>query len=376
MEQGACSPEEARFITNWLALSDNQDTAATLLTERIAMPVAADSLAAAYKEQLEEIRRRIIAGESRSQVAPVHRVHFLRRRGWAAAAILVLLCTAVWMVYRQPAKTAAMADIHYKGDAAPGREGAMLTLANGKTILLDSVANGAITNEQGTAIEKTTNGSLRYAAARANAAVYMNTLSTPRARKFSIILPDGTGVWLNAASSITFPSAFTGKERNVEVTGEVYFDVITDKVRPFIVKAGEQHIQVLGTSFNVNTYTNTSAVITTLIEGSVQLTDGKKTQLLHPGEQATGFSVAAANIPQTIAWKNGLLYFEGTDLRTIMAELSRWYDVDIVFDADAPTYDFTAKLPDNLPVSEVLKILEMTKLVHFDINGKTIIVKK
>lgn len=377
MEQGVCSPEEAALLLNWLAASGNKNAALSLIGERLALPVDADPVGSSYKEQLEAIRLNIISKPHDTPVMPVHRVHFLRRIRWAAAAVFILSCVAIWVVYKQPGHRQAPIAIRYKNDAAPGREGALLTLANGKTILLDSIANGSVANEQGSVIEKTGDGSLRYGAAgRTIAQVYTNTLSTPRARKFRMRLPDGTAVWLNAESSVTFPSAFTGKERKVQVTGEVYFEVVTDKNKPFIVKTPTRDIRVLGTSFNVNTYAGETAEITTLLEGSIELSGGSLKLLLQPGDQATGFTVSKANIEQTMAWKNGLFHFENTDLKTIMRQISRWYDVEVVFDKDAPSYDFNAKLPDNLPVSEVLKLLELTKLVHFEIDGKTIIVKK
>jgi ferric-dicitrate binding protein FerR (iron transport regulator) len=133
---------------------------------------------------------------------------------------------------------------------------------------------------------------------------------------------------------------------------------------------------VLGTSFNVNTYKDEQAITTTLLEGSIRITEGKQNVILKPGEQSAGFRIAGANLQQTIAWKDHMFYFEGTDLKTIMRQISRWYDVNVVFASDAPSYDFNAKLPDSLPVSEVLKLLELTNLVHFEIEGNTITVKK
>lgn len=376
LEQGACTPEEAGFLSDWLAGYDNQEALSMLLAERIAQP--ADALDPLYKVRLEAVRSDIIAGKQQVPVMPVHRVHFLRRKWWAAAAVFLGLISAVWLVYRQPAKEKKMAGIQYKSDAAPGREGALLTLANGATIVLDSIAVGKIANQQGADIIKTGSGRLSYRAGRqlVNGPVTYNKLATPKARKFSMLLPDGTQVWLNAQSSVTFPSAFTGQERKVEVTGEVYFEVAQDKGKPFIVKTATETIQVLGTSFNINTYQDEKAATTTLLEGSIRVTDGTQDKILKPGEQVADFRVTKANLQQTMAWKNGAFYFEETDLKTIMRQISRWYDVTIVFAPDAPAYDFNAKLPDNLPVSEVLKLLELTHLVHFEIEGNTITVKK
>ena len=373
--KGECSPEEADWLMVWLDVPDNRATAITLLSDRMAAPVAAEVLSPERIANLERRRLNILSQPYKRVVAPVHRVHFLRRKWWAVAAVLAAAAAGTWFLLDKPATT-KLAEIHYKSDVPAERAGALLTLADGKTVLLDSV-NGEISNTQGASITKTGEGSLSYKSAGLNSAsVSYNTLSTPRARKFRMTLPDGSGVWLNAQSSIRFPAAFTGRERKVEVTGEVYFEIASDKNKPFIVKAQGQDIQVLGTRFNVNTYADEPAVTTTLLEGSVQVSDGKRSVLLHPGEQAAEFAVTRADIQQTMAWKDGKLYFELTDLKSIMRQISRWYDVDVVFETDAPSYDFTAKLPDNLPVSEVLKLLEMTKLVHFEIEGKKIIVKK
>ncbi|RXK83123.1 FecR family protein [Filimonas effusa] len=373
--KGQCAPEEAGWLMEWLDEPGNCDVAIALLSDRMAAPVTAEMLSPERIANLERRRLEILSQPGKRAIAPVHRVHFLRRKWWAVAAVLAAAATGTWFLVNKPATT-KLAEIHYKSDVPAGHAGALLTLADGKTVLLDSVT-GEISNSQGASITKTGEGSLSYKSAALNSAsVSYNTLSTPRARKFRMTLPDGSGVWLNAQSSIRFPAAFTGSQRKVEVTGEVYFEIVSDKNKPFIVKAQGQDINVLGTRFNVNTYADEPAVTTTLLEGSVQVSDGKRSVILHPGEQAAEFAVTHANIQQTMAWKDGKLYFESTDLKSIMRQISRWYDVDVVFEADAPSYDFTARLPDNLPVSEVLKLLEMTRLVHFEIEGKKIIVKK
>lgn len=378
LEKGACTPQEASFLSDWLAAQDSEEAVRQLLAEHVAKPVRDEEIQPLQIVRLNAIRERILAGGQPVHMAPVHRVHFLRKNWWAAAAVLLVLLTTAWLLYRQPAKEAPLAGIHYKSDAAPGTNGAILTLANGSTIVLDTLANGSIANQQGADIAKTGKGSLRFRSGRqaADATVAYNKLSTPTGRKFSMLLPDGTEIWLNAQSSVTFPSAFTGGERKIEITGEAYLEVAQDKSRPFIVKTGAQTIQVLGTSFNVNAYENEQTITTTLLEGSIKLLDAKHSILLNPGEQAADFRISKANLPQTMAWKNGAFYFEATDLKTIMRQISRWYDVNVVFAPDAPTYDFNAKLPDNLPVSEVLKLLELTHLVHFEIEGNTITVKK
>ncbi|MBS1567532.1 MAG: FecR domain-containing protein, partial [Bacteroidetes bacterium] len=271
LEQGACTPEEASFLSDWLADHDNQEAVIPLLAARMEQPVQADAVDDYYKTRLETLRTNILAGAEPAAAAPVHRVHFLRRTWWVAAAVLAGAIATILLVNHKPAEEKTLAGIHYKSDAAPGRSGALLSMADGSTIVLDSAAIGSITNHQGADIAKTGEERLAWHEGRQapNAPLTYNKLATPRGRKFSMLLPDGTVVWLNAQSSVTFPSAFTAKERRVEVTGEIYFEVAQDKRRPFIVKAGAQTIQVLGTSFNVNTYKDEQAITTTLLEGSI-----------------------------------------------------------------------------------------------------------
>ncbi|BAV04690.1 FecR family protein [Filimonas lacunae] len=374
LEKGTCSPEEAEMLITWMTTPANQQTATAMVEQQMATPVLEGALPQHRIDSLERGRLRILENKSGDAIPVVHRVHLLRRKWWwAAAAFIGISATAVIaLLNRQPAPATNIA--RYKSDIQPGRNGAILAMGNGKTILLDTIANGSMA---GIPMVKTGEGSITYQGNESTASsVFYNTLSTPPARKFSMQLPDGSTVWLNAASSVTFPSAFAGKERKIEITGEAYVEVKTDKNKPFIVKAGNKEINVLGTSFNINAYTNEPVITTTLVEGSVEVRDNQHRVLLHPGEQANDFTVATANLDQNLAWKNGKFNFDQTDLKSIMRQVSRWYNVNVVFEKDAPSYDFTAKLPDNLPVSEVLKLLEMTKLVHFEIEGNTIIVKK
>lgn len=377
LEQGTCSPEEAAFLVNWLAGYSNEEDNTALLAERFTQQANGAILDPVHESRLREIHAALVT-QLKEIPMPARRVRSIRWMRWAAAVILMISATIALLLFKRPSKDKKIASIRYNGDAAPGRNGALLTLADGKTILLDSVGPGNIANLQGMDIDKTGEGKLSLHVGRpsADAVVAYHKLSTPKARKFSMRLPDGTEVWLNAASSVSFPSAFVGKERTVTITGEVYFEVAQDKEKPFIVKTASQNIQVLGTSFNINAYDDEKAVTTTLATGSIRVSDGQQNVILKPGEQATDFTVTRANLPRTMAWKNGAFYFEETDLRTIMRQIGRWYDVNVVYAPDAPSYDFNGTLPDNLPVSEVLKLLELTELVHFEIEGNTITVKK
>ena len=260
-------------------------------------------------------------------------------------------------------------------DKKPGKTGAILTLSNGSVIVLDDVGNGLVANQQNTAIIKKNDG-IVYTA-DSNAQTVYNTMTTPRARQYNLQLSDGTKVWLNASSSITFPTSFSGKERKVSITGEVYFEVAKDKSRPFMVSVNDMQVNVLGTHFNVNAYEDEKSVNTTLFEGSVLIRKKNVSVLLKPGQQAekqkSGTIVVNnnVNLDQIIGWKNGTFFFENASLEMVLRQLSRWYDIDIVFEKGIKPRIFEGEIQRNLQLSQVLKILENSG-IHLKIEGKTL----
>ncbi len=211
--------------------------------------------------------------------------------------------------------------------------------------------------------------------------VQMNTMSTPRGGKYKVRLPDGTEVMLNATSSITYPAIFSGNERRVTITGEAYFEVAKNAQRPFIVNVdGRMQIRVLGTHFNVNSYKNEEGIQTTLVEGKVQVTGGNKSVLLNPGEQSDLKEgqlkkSAITDIEKVIAWKNNRFVFDGDKLTSIMRQLERWYDVDIIIEGNQPDELFSGILSRNKNVSEVFKMLQTAADIQYRIEGKKIFVK-
>jgi ferric-dicitrate binding protein FerR (iron transport regulator) len=206
-----------------------------------------------------------------------------------------------------------------------------------------------------------------------------NTIATPRGGQYQITLPDGTKVWLNAESSLRFPTAFTEKQRTVELTGEAYFDVAPNKDQPFLVKAGATETRVLGTEFNVMAYADEGPVKTTLLEGSVQMGLGEVSALLRPGQQGQYDSekgrvaTRTVNTRQVTAWKDGYYYFDRTPVESIMRQISRWYDVQVVYQGQAPRDEIVGKIPRTADVSEVLHIMELIG-IRFRIEGRTITV--
>lgn len=287
----------------------------------------------------------------------------------AAAAAVILIAGAAWLMFHNSsmkpgdgqAKNSVAADI------APGREGAVLTLADGKKVVLDSLVSGLIANQQGT--EVILDGkTLTYNAGRKSEISY-NTMTTPRGRQFHVQLPDGTHVWLNAASSITYPTAFTGGTREVSMTGEAYFEVKKNAAKPFIVKTGKDHIMVLGTHFNVNAYEDEPVVKTSLVEGSVKVGQ----HILKPGEAFAEGRVIRTNLAEDLAWKNGKFYFQAAKIEAIMRQISRWYDVDVAYEGKI-NRTFYGTISRAVSVSGVLKLLEETGGVHFKIEGRKVFV--
>jgi ferric-dicitrate binding protein FerR (iron transport regulator) len=290
--------------------------------------------------------------------------------------LLLLLSIGGYMHYTRPATK--IAAVKLVADILPGSDKAVLTLGNGATVMLDSTGNQVIT--QGTVQIRQQNGQLHYATANGTTEMVYNTLTTPRGGKFRIVLPDGSAVWLNAASSLTFPTAFNGNSRVVELRGQGYFEIAPDAKRPFKVKVKDMEVQVLGTSFDIMAYTEETAINTTLVQGGVRVVKGNNTQLLQPGQQAViaagsqQITVQEANVNQVIAWKNDRFIFNDTDLETILREVARWYDVQIVYTKKPGNEKYNGGLSRHLPLSVVLQLLEDNGNNHFKTDGQKIIV--
>ncbi len=295
-----------------------------------------------------------------------------------AASVIVVLSVTMYLL---PIKSADRVQ-EVAADIAPGHTGATLTLANGQKIRLAEVANGKLAEQTGISIEKDSAGHITYHrdSRAGDAKVQMNTLTTARGETYSLELPDGTKVWLNAASSLSYSVSLNQqKERLVLLTGEAYFKVAKDKARPFIVRHNHQDVEVLGTQFNVNTY-DTQKLITTLEEGSVKITSGKTSKLIRPGEQLVNekdkLSVLPADLEPTMAWKDGNFVFNGADIQTIMDQLQRWYDIEVSYQGEITDEVFYASISRYKHIIQVLEILKKTKAVDFDIKGRRVIVRK
>lgn len=376
----SCTDEEKKELFDMIArseydpaLKDMIDSEINDLTEETAVP---EDKAAAI---LSLILQTGTPAKKRSRVLPI--------LYWSAAAIMMLAVGLItfYTINNKTTKRTVVAQTPVK-DVLPATQGAVLTLSDGSTVVLENVANGQLTQQGNSNVIKQNDGRLVYnhdggtsgkPLTIDHSPLTYNTLATPRGRIFQLVLPDGSTVWLNAASSIKYPTSFTGAERVVELTGEAYFEVIKDAHKPFHVKTASQDVEVLGTHFNVNAYSNEASVKTTLLEGSVKVKSeagsrkSENSVILKPGEQS---ELAAANSPFTIdhspnveqimSWKNGIFNFENADIKTVMRQLERWYNIEVVYEQGVPAITFGGKMGRDLTLTNVLRILQISK-VHF-----------
>jgi transmembrane sensor len=299
---------------------------------------------------------------------------------WIAASVILVLGAGAYLLLENrndPQQTVASVNA---AQILPGRDGAILTLADGRQLSLDSVRNGVVALQDGVTA-KVVDGVLVYEG-KGNKMQY-NTMSTPKGRQYHLTLPDGTKVWLNAASSIKYPTVFSGNERSVQVSGEAYFEVAKNSSQPFRVAVDNgMKIDVLGTSFNVNAYEDDDNSYTTLIDGAVRVTaaEAGNSMILKPAQQAVQApgSVLSVNsnvdIEKVMAWKNGVFNFENASLADVMKEIERWYDIDVVYKNGIPDIKFWGKITKDVSLSGILIALEKTK-VHFKLeNNRTLVV--
>lgn len=364
-KDGQCSEEEKIVIESWLASELQKD----LLSPSVFEIEAADV------RMREVIDKHTLIRQSNSSP--------LWPRLVAAASILI--CIGIGLYFYQKNQTTPT-EFTAKNDIAPGGNKAFLTLADGKRIVLTDAKNGELAEQSGVKITKATDGQLIYTVSNVsnenNKKAY-NIIETPRGGTYQVRLPDGTKVWLNAASTLRFPSSFARLvNRRVELlSGEAYFEVAKDKKHPFIVKTDQQEVEVLGTHFNINSYRDDPNVKTTLIEGVVQVSNSRFIKILKPGEQSLNngkeIGVTKVDAASVISWKDGNIIFENQELVTTMRQISRWYDVDVTFESDAPTHiKIGGLVPRSNPISATLKAMEATGKVKFKIEGRRIFVLK
>lgn len=298
----------------------------------------------------------------------------------ASAILLGLGLSAYFLVFRKNEQPQEIAQISRQSEiAAPEMNRAMITLDNGQKIYLDSVLNGSLDRQEGVELVKLADGRIAYEGSNGSTEVRHHTLFNPRgSRVVDMTMTDGSRVWLNAGSSITYPVPFTGNERKVSIEGEAYFEVASDARRPFIVSKGETMIRVLGTHFNINAYDDEADIRITLLEGSVQVADRQQASRIKPGEQAIvkqgEITVAdKVDLEQVMAWKDGFFRMKGIDLASLMRQISRWYDVEVVYRNGVPKARFGGVITRDVNLSDVLKALEQYGISPKLEEGKIII---
>lgn len=332
-------------------------------------------------EKSGEILRSILqsAGRKEEKVTKIFNIRWLRYA--SVAAIFLFIGLGMWWQFSvtPPTKIAQNGQLKSQ-DIKPGGNKALLTLSDGSTIELDRVESGFLVRQGAAEISKSQDGVLIYNAktSSTNTAVSMNKLATPKGGQYEILLPDGSKVWLNASSSIRFPSVFPASERKVEITGEAYFEVAKDKSKPFRVKFNQSEVQVLGTSFNIMAYSEEGPSKTTLVEGSVFIKNVGKNAKLKPGQQAAVLSSGQIKtkyiaLDEAVAWKNGMFYFKNAGIEEVMRQLSRWYDVEIDYSGKIPARQFTGKVSRDVNLSEVANMLRYAG-VHCRIEGTKMII--
>ena len=380
----SATAEEVEELFDWLRQHSEDEAIHAELAEMAATTVPNQQYDPAYWEPFIS---KVLEGKENTAQPAVHRIHLLRRAWfrYAAAAVLIIAVGVVaYMAFSDRQQPKPVIAVVKTDDVLPGRERAVLTLGNGKTIELDS-AQGNIVKE-GALTVNNQNGRLGYEGK--DKEVQYHTLSTPKGGLYQLRLPDGTDVWLNAASSITYPTAFTGADRKVTITGEVYFEVATLRLgsgqkMPFIVNVdNKSEVEVLGTHFNINSYGDDGSIKTTLLEGRVRVQSAignRQSAILKPGEQSSIFQssqtsqVISVQTDEVMAWKNGLFNFEQANLKLVMAQLSRWYDIDVKYEGNIPARTFRGKITRDLKLSQVVNILEEVG-VQFKIEGRTLVV--
>lgn len=393
--KGEATKAEQEELNTWLQEDKaNQEWLGKVMQEAY-IPATLKDLTAAQARTTERLKQAGILMKPEEQELHIQRRHTGKGHRWfvryAAAAVLLLAAAFGGYFYKQSLRqdpAPRMATRTPGAILAPSSNRAMITLADGSEVFLDSTGNGQLAQQGTIKLVKLANGQIAYL--HANAAVSpapagkqgaFNTLTNPRGSKvIDMQLSDGSHVWLNAGSAITYPVAFTGNERKVELKGEGYFEVAKDKTRKFIVASNGVTTEVLGTHFNVNAYSNEPAIRVTLLEGSVRTGNNNSAVVIKPGQQAiTGNGSVKVNkspdLDQVMAWKNGYFSFDGLTLKQAMTQLERWYDIDVVYEGDVADEGLMGKMTRGITLNELMDVLQKIG-VHYQLEGRKLIIKK
>jgi len=361
--EGTATAEETAFVETYYAYQEGKE-----------LP----ELSAQDQESLRNETFKNITGQLNAAPQTAGGAIAFLRVASIAAGLLIASTTAYIFLKKAPRKrNLGEVAVNKTLDIAPGSNKATLTLADGSTIILDDKADGNLKELPGLVITKTHKGELVYTVSNQpndKAGIPNNTVSTPRGGQYQIYLPDGTHVWLNAASTLTYPQSFAGKTRWVKLEGEGYFEVTKNKAMPFHVFTGNQDVEVTGTHFNINGYMDEHSINTTLLEGGITVHHQGRSQRIIPGEQAVvltnsfAIKVKAVDTEEVVAWKNGLFEFNNANLRLIMSQLERWYDIKVDY-SSLPAKRYNGMVPRSANLSGVLKMLEVTGNIRFKIEN-------
>lgn len=395
-KKGVLLEEEKKELEDWLNKSELNKNLFDELTNQRKVKLKLNRFQSIKKDSLWDKTLKMINEDDDQEEVSIGRMTPWRRIA-AIASILITVSIASYFVLTNKQEEVSFQSVEFPviQDLEPGRDKAFLTLADGSVISLDSI-KGELFLMSGMTVRKTGEGKLVYGVSSSDmqdeTELKYNQISTPRGGQYQIVLSDGTRVWLNSASSLKYPIQFDGKVRSVELMGEAYFEVnpkkgITNQSVPFFVKTSKQTIEVLGTHFNVSSYEDEESVKTTLLEGKVAVSINsnnlemsnivgksalKDRIVLKPNEQSilssSSFNVIEVNGEDFVAWKDGYFSFQRADLKAVMHQLSRWYDMDIVYKGEIPKETFTGKIYRNMSLSKVLDVLAFAG-VNFKIEG-------
>jgi transmembrane sensor len=348
------------------------------------------------KQEKDNIFENILSNEDVYQNTDSGRSGILNIRAWyqigVAASLLAILSIGLYLYSNRTVDTQlALSDseiLKEKVIIKPGGDKAVLTLSDGSKIILEDAKKGLLANQAGVSIQKTADGELLYSFAKNDinitenipSEVIYNKIETPFGGKYQINLPDGSKVWLNSASTLRFPAFFSGDTREVELNGEAFFDIAKNPEKPFKVITKDQVVEVLGTQFNINSYSDEESFKTTLIEGSVKIIYKDRVVLLSPGQQfqpnLKSSKVVEADTEEVTAWKDGYFLFKDEDIQSIMRKVSRWYNVEVTYSGDIPDVGFGGNISRSKDIDEVLNVLQLTNAVHFKVEGRRITVMR
>ncbi len=376
-----CDLEEAQRLMDYFLVGEDRELLQGLVM--IALEIQDDDSEShpAINEILADVDRDLFAQIGAAKIGERNKTYKLWSRIATAAAVLVFVCVSFYFFNYKSEKVQPTAGVVAQ-KVKPGEFGATLTLANGKKISLASASNGEIGRESGIIITKSGDGRLVYEIdKKVSDPDAINTLSTARGETYQVRLPDGSIVYLNAGSSLTYTtSLIKDGKRSVKLSGEGYFEVFKDKLHPFIVKTNKQEVEVLGTHFNISSYADDDLEKTTLLEGSIKLSACGTSKLLKPGQQAkvngSIITIGETDTDLAVAWKNNEFVFESETVETIMKMIERWYNVEVIYTGEKTKQRFSGKVSRFDDISKVLEIVESTGEAHFKITGRTIYVSK